>query len=420
MGRYGRSGSHCEQHKLLMLFSRVRLGIDLGTANSLVWLAGQGVVLNEPTVVAVTADDNRVVAVGNEAKEMLGRTPGNIIATQPLREGVIADYRITEALLSYFLDRVAGKNRFIRPEVMICVPTGVTQVERRAVLDATLSAGAKVAYLIEEPLAAAIGAKIPIAQASGHMIVDIGGGSTEVAIISLGGVVVHRSARVAGNKLDEAIAQYVKRTYNLIVGERMAEQIKIKIGDAMAGNRKPEAKSIQGADDAGRPAPKAVHELKTGRNDGKQAKLYTPPKQVMSMADETDSDVPDDDLRTTGISRDGNSMEVRGRDAVTGLPRMIVLTRQEVSKAIAPVLTHMIAAVKSALEETPPELAADIIDKGIVMAGGTSMLMNFDMLMTEQTGVVCHIAEDPLLCVVKGTGVAIENIELYKRSISKK
>ncbi|KKU87656.1 MAG: Cell shape determining protein, MreB/Mrl family [Candidatus Gottesmanbacteria bacterium GW2011_GWA2_47_9] len=200
-----------------------RIGIDLGTANSLVWLAGVGVVLNEPTVVAVTVDDGRVVAVGNEAKEMLGRTPGNIMATRPMRDGVIADYRITEALLSYFIDRVAGRNRFFKPEVMICVPTGVTQVERRAVLDATLSAGARVAYLIEEPLAAAIGAKIPIAQASGHMIVDIGGGSTEAAVISLGGVVSHKSARVAGNKIDEAIALYVKKKYNLIIGERMAE-----------------------------------------------------------------------------------------------------------------------------------------------------------------------------------------------------
>ena len=209
-----------------------RLGIDLGTANSLVWLAGEGVVLNEPTVVAVTVDDNRVVAVGNEAKEMLGRTPGNIVATRPMRDGVIADYRITEALLSYFIDRVAGRNRFFKPEVMICVPSGVTQVERRAVLDATLSAGAKVAYLIEEPLAAAIGAKIPIAQASGHMIVDIGGGSTEAAVVSLGGVVVHKSARVAGNKLDESIALYIKRKYNLIIGERMSEMIKITIGDA--------------------------------------------------------------------------------------------------------------------------------------------------------------------------------------------
>ncbi len=332
-----------------------RIGIDLGTANSLVWLAGVGVVLNEPTVVAVTVDDNRVVAVGNEAKEMLGRTPGNITATRPMRDGVIADYRITEAMLSYFIDRVVGRNRIFKPEVMICVPSGVTQVERRAVLDATLSAGARVAYLIEEPLAAAIGAKIPIAQASGHMIVDIGGGSTEAAVISLGGVVVHKSARVAGNKIDEAIANYVKKKYNLIIGERMSEMIKVTIGDAM----------------------------------------------------------PDSSAAV-------QTMEVRGRDAVTGLPRMITLTRTEVTEAITPTLHQIINAIKGVLEETPPELAADIIDKGIVMAGGTSMLTNLDRLMTQLTGVPCHVAEDALLCVVRGTGVALENIELYKRSVSRR
>ncbi len=349
-----------------------RIGIDLGTANSLVWLAGEGVVMNEPTVVAVTVEDNRVVAVGNEAKEMLGRTPGNIMATRPMRDGVIADYRITEALLSYFIDRVAGRNRFFKPEVMICVPSGVTQVERRAVLDATLSAGARVAYLIEEPLAAAIGAKIPIAQASGHMIVDIGGGSTEAAVVSLGGVVVHKSARVAGNKLDEAIAQAIKRKHNLIIGERMAETIKMTIGDAISGDEK------------------------RVTSDGKQST----------------------NLESRSSTLD--SMEVRGRDTVTGLPRMIELTRAEVTEAITPVLHQIIGAVKAVLEDTPPELAADIIDKGIVMAGGTSQLTNLDRFMTKLTGVVCHVAEEPLLCVVRGTGVAIENIELYKRSINRK
>lgn len=340
-----------------------RIGIDLGTANSLVWLAGEGVVMNEPTVVAVTVDDNRVVAVGNEAKEMLGRTPGNIVATRPMRDGVIADYRITEALLSYLLDRAAGRNRLFKPEVMICVPSGVTQVERRAVLDATLSAGAKVAYLIEEPLAAAIGAKIPIAQASGHMIVDIGGGSTECAVVSLGGVVVHKSARVAGNKLDEAIAVYIKKKYNLIIGERMAEQIKITLGDAL---------------------------------------------------------VEKHDSRVKPENDTAKSMEIRGRDAVSGLPRMLELSRWEVAESISGILQHIIGAVKAVLEDTPPELAADIIDKGIVMAGGTSQLTNLDKLMTQMTGVVCHVAEDPLLCVVRGTGVAIENIELYRRSINRK
>jgi len=283
---------------------------------------------------------------------MLGRTPGNIVATRPMRDGVIADYKITQAMLAYFIDRTVGRNRFFKPEVMICVPTGCTQVERRAVMDATLSAGAKVVYLIEEPLASAIGAKIPIAQASGHMIVDIGGGSTEAAVISLGGVVVHKSARVAGNKLDEAIAQFVKKTYNLIIGERMAETIKITIG--------------------------------------------------------------------TAVEDEPRSIEVRGRDVVSGLPRMITLTSREVVTAIMPVLNLIIGCVKSALEDTPPELAADIIDKGIIMAGGTSLLRNMDKLMTQVTGVVCHVADDPLLCVVRGTGVALENIELYKRSVSKK
>jgi rod shape-determining protein MreB len=350
-----------------------RLGIDLGTANSVVWLAGTGVVLNEPTVVAVTTDDGRVVAVGNEAKEMLGRTPGNIMASRPMRDGVIADYRITEAMLSHFIDRAVGRNRIFKPEVMICVPTGASQVERRAVIDATLAAGAKVAYLIEEPLAAAIGAKIPIAQASGHMIVDMGGGSTEAAVISLGGVVVHKSARVAGNKLDEAIANYVKKNFNLIIGERMAEAIKITIGDAVEHNPKPSELS----DKRGKPA-------------------------------------------AAGSEPSVHTMEVRGRDAITGLPRIIQLTRAEVTAAIAPVLHLVINAIKSVLEETPPELAADIIDKGIVMAGGTSLLRNFDKLVTQMTGVPAHIADEPLLCVVRGTGVAIENIELYKRSISKK
>ncbi len=358
-----------------IMFSK-RIGIDLGTANSLVWLAGVGVVLNEPTVVAVTVEDNRVVAVGNEAKEMLGRTPVNIMATRPMRDGVIADYLITEAMLSYFIDRVVGRNRLFKPEVMICVPSGVTQVERRAVLDATLSAGAKVAYLIEEPLAAAIGAKIPIAQASGHMIVDIGGGSTEAAVISLGGVVVHKSARVAGNKIDEAIALYVKKKYNLIIGERMSETIKMTIGDAVPDVRGQKSDIRQ--------------------NEEKQ---------------ESDIRNPISDVRT---------MEVRGRDTVMGLPRMIELSQEEITEAILPILQQIISAVKSVLEETPPELAADIIDKGIVMSGGTSLLKNFDKLMTQMTGVVCHVAEDALFCVVRGTGVAMENIELYKRSISRR
>ena len=337
-------------------FSGKRIGIDLGTANTLVYLVGQGIVLNEPTVVAVTAEENRVVAVGREAREMLGRTPGNIVALRPLRDGVIADYTITEAMLSYFIDKAAGKSRFFKPEVMVCIPSGVTQVERRAVLDATMAAGAKIAYLIEEPLAAAIGAKIPIAQAAGHMIIDTGGGANECAVISLGGVVVHNSVRVAGNKVDEAIANYTRKKFNLLVGERTAEEIKITIGNAFIEEE----------------------------------------------------------------ARELAKMEIRGRDTITGLPRTIELTEAQINEAIHPVLLHIVGAVKSVLEQTPPELAADIIDKGVVMSGGTSLIKNFDKLMTKLTGVPCHVAEDALLCVAKGTGVALENIELYKRSISKK
>lgn len=336
-----------------------RIGIDLGTANTLVYLAGEGIILNEPSVVAVTAEEDRVVAVGHEAKEMLGRTPGNIVALRPLRDGVIANYTITEAMLSYFIDKACGKSRFFKPEVMVCIPSGVTQVERRAVLDATMSAGAKVAYLIEEPLAAAIGAKVPIAQAAGHMVVDIGGGSTDAAVISLGGVVVHHSVRVAGNKIDEAISNYTKKKFNLLIGERTAEEIKIGIGNALLTD---------------------------------EVKKENEPKKV----------------------------EIRGRDSISGLPRTIEITQAQVNEAIRPVLLEIIAAVKGALEQTPPELASDIIDKGIVMTGGTSLLANFDKLMTQVTGVPCHVAEDALLCVVRGTGVALENIELYKRSISKK
>lgn len=332
-----------------------RIGIDLGTANSLVYLAGTGIVLNEPTVVAVGTDDNKVLAVGNEAKEMLGRTPGNIVTSRPLRDGVIADYVITEAMLRYFIDKICGNSRLFKPEVMICVPAGVTSVERRAVLDATLSAGAKTAFLIDEPLAAAIGAQIPIANPSGNMIVDIGGGTTEAAVICLGGVVVHNSARVGGNKIDEAIQTAVRKKYSLIIGENQAEEIKIRIGSAIL--------------------------VKNSEN---------------------------------------KSLQVRGRDSITGLPKTFTLTSLEVTEMIEPVVQKIVAAVKAVLEQTPPELASDIIDKGIVMSGGTSMLLNLDKLMTEATGVPCHIAENPLLCVAFGTGMALENLDLYKRSVSKK
>ena len=334
-----------------------RIGIDLGTANSLVYVAGEGVVLNEPTVVAVSVDDSRVVAVGNEAKEMLGRTRGNIMASRPLKEGVIADYEVTEVMLRYFIDKAIGRNRFFKPEVMVCVPGGSTQVERRAVVDATMEAGAKAAYLIEEPLAAAIGAKIPIATPSGNMIVDMGGGSTEAAIISLGGIVVHNSVRVSGTKLDEVITTFLRKKHNLIIGERTSEEIKITIGNAL-----PDAKS----------------------------------------------------------ERNPRSMEVRGRDSISGLPRTVTVTELEMTEAMNPILNQMLGAIKGVLENVPPELASDIIDKGIVLSGGTALLHNFAQLVTHSTGVVAHVAQDPLLCVVRGTGVAIENIELYKRSLMRR
>lgn len=330
-----------------------RIAIDLGTANILVWVAGEGIVANEPTVVAVSEEDNRVIAVGNEAKRMLGRTPGNLLALRPMRDGVVADYQVTEAMLRYFISKVAPRISLFKPEVMICVPAGCTQVERRAVLDATLSAGARVAYLIDEPLAASIGAKIPIAAPSGHMIVDIGGGTTEAAVICLGGVVVHKSARVAGNKLDGAISDFMKRKYNLIIGDQTAESIKIKVGSAT----------------------RLVQE---------------------------------------------EAMEVSGRDQVLGLPRTIVLSSHEVTDSIRPVLSQMLGAVKGVLEDTPPELASDIIERGITMSGGTSLLRNFDRFMTEETGVPAHLAEDPLLCVVRGTGIALENLDIYKRSVTKR
>jgi rod shape-determining protein MreB and related proteins len=329
-----------------------RIGIDLGTANSLVYLEGKGIVLNEPTVVAITVDDGKVVAVGNQAKDMLGRTPDSIKASRPMREGVIADYAITEAMLRYFIDQVCGRYRLFKPEVMICVPAGVTQVERRAVLEATLSAGAKTAYLIDEPLAAAIGAKIPISTPSGNMIVDIGGGSTEAAVISLGGVVAHRSERTGGNRLDEAIISYLKRKFNLHISDRMAEEIKIKIGSA---------------------AP----------------------------------------------LKDRKKMEVRGSDSVTGLPKTVELNSDEVTEALRIPLLNIIGAVKSVLERTPPDLASDIIDKGIVMSGGTSQLRNLSRLMTQETGVPSHVAEDAMLCVALGTGLALENLDVYRRSIAK-
>ncbi len=330
-----------------------RLGIDLGTANSLVWVVGKGLVLDEPTVVAVSLRDKKVLAVGHEAREMLGRTPGNIIATRPMRDGVIADYAVTEAMLKYFIRRVMGKNFLIKPEVMICVAAGCTQVERRAVLDATIAAGARSAYLIDEPLAAAIGAHVPIAEASGNMVLDIGGGAAEAAVISLGGVVVVKSIRVGGSKIDEAIIDWCRRKYNLSIGEKTAEQVKIMIGSAMD-----------------------ILERK--------------------------------------------ALRVKGRDMVTGMPREIELGSNDVTAAIARPVQQIVRMVKDVLEEVPPELAADIIDKGILMSGGTSQLLNLDRLLTQETGVPCHVGEEPMLNVVKGAGVALQHLDLYRRALGKR
>lgn len=331
-----------------------KIGIDLGTANTLVFVPGKGVVVNEPSVVAVSQDENRVLAVGNEAREMIGRTPETIVAYRPLRDGVIADYRVTEAMLSYFIDKVSGRIRLFRPEVMVSVPAGVTSTERRAVIEATVQAGAKAAYVVKEPVLAAIGAGIPINEPSGNMVVDIGGGTSDIAVISLGGIVASTSVKVAGNKFDQAISEYIKRNYNLAIGDRTAEDIKIKIGSA----------------------------------------------------------VPVDDDRLT--------MNIKGRDLMTGLPKTVAIHSVEVTEAIADELDEVIRAIKSVLHDTPPELAADIMDKGIVMTGGGALLRNIDELVFQRTGVPAHIAEDPLLCVAKGTGIALEHLDVYKRSIMSK
>jgi rod shape-determining protein MreB len=331
------------------LFQR-RVGIDLGTTNTLVHLPGRGIVLNEPSVVAISTHDRKVLAVGDQAKEMLGRTPDTIVATRPLKDGVIADYRTTEAMLRYFINKALGGFRFTRPEVMIAVPGGITSTERRAVIDATMAAGARAAYIIKETIAAAIGSNIPIGSASGHMIVDIGGGTGEVAVIALGGIVASTSVRIGGTRLDAAIAEYIRRKYNLAIGERTAELLKITIGSAL----------------------------------------------------------PLDEKLT---------MEVRGRDTVTGLPRTLTVHSDDVTEAIQDELAGIIQAIKSVLQETPPELSADVIDKGMVMSGGTSLLRNIDRLVAQATGVQAYVADEALLSVVRGTGIALDNLESYKRSL---
>ena len=361
-----------------------KIGIDLGTANSIVFVQNKGIALEEPTVVAVTVEDNKVVAVGNEAKEMLGRTPDTIIASRPMRDGVIADYVVTEAMLRYFIQKTAGKNLFFKPEVMICVPAGCTQVEKRAVEDATYSAGAKEVFVIYEPFAAALGAGVSVGEASGNMIVDMGGGSSEAAVISLGGVVVSKSIRISGNALDDAIATYIRKKHSLIIGDQTAEYVKLKIGRAMASADKKSVDRVQEGSGFKAKALKTDPMIKTLRK-----KLAKP-------------------------------LSVKGRDSIQGLPKTIKITAEEVEEAIKPKLMKIVGMVKSVLEEVPPELASDIIDKGIVMSGGTSLLRNFDKLLTKETGVPCHVAEEPLLCVAKGTGIALDNLDLYKRAISKR
>lgn len=333
-----------------MSFFVTKIGIDLGTANTLVFIPGKGIVLNEPSVVAVDQQTNRVVAVGAEAKQMIGRTPDNIVAFRPMKDGVIADYRITEAMIRYYMTKALGKWNILKPDVMVSVPAGVSSTERRAVIEATIKAGAKNVYVVKEPILAAIGAGIPIYEAHGHMVVDIGGGTTDVAVISLGGIVASTSVKCAGNRIDHAIADHIKKTFNLAIGDRTAEEIKVRIGSAIP---------------------------------------------------------MDDELLLT----------IKGRDYVTGLPRTAQVTTNEIVKAIDRELKEVIRAIKDVLQETPPELAADIIDQGIIMTGGSSQLRNFPELVERKTGVKAVLAEEALYCVVKGTGIALEHLDTYKKSI---
>ncbi len=333
----------------MSLFSK-KLGIDLGTTSVLVFVPGRGIVLNEPSVVAISEEDNRILAIGIDAKEMIGKTPESIVAYRPMKDGVIADYRVTEAMLRYYIGKALGKWSIFKPEVLISVPAGVTSTERRAVVEAAMKAGAKNAYVVKEPILAAIGAGIPIHEPIGHMIVDIGGGTTDVAVISLGGIVSSTSVKCAGNRIDAAIADYIKKTFNLAVGDKTAEEIKIKIGSA----------------------------------------------------------IPlDEEL----------SMNIKGRDYVLGLPRSVEIKTNEITKAIGKELREMIKAIKDVLQETPPELSSDIIDRGIIMTGGSSQLRNLPELVFRRTGVKAVLAKDALYCVARGTGIALEHLDTYKKSI---
>jgi rod shape-determining protein MreB len=332
-----------------MFFTR-KIGIDLGTANTLVFVGGKGIILNEPSVVAVSMPENKILAVGDEAKEMIGKTPDSIVTYRPLKDGVIADYKATEAMLRYFISKALGKWNLFKPEVMISAPAGVNSTEKRAVVEAAVKAGARSAYVVKEPTLAAIGAGVPIQEASGHMIVDIGGGTTDIAVISLGGIVCSTSVKVAGNRLDEALINYIKNTFNLAVGEKMAEQIKISVGSAVSA---------------------------------------------------------DEELKCT----------IKGRDYLTGLPKSAEISTNEVVKGIEGELKEMMRAIKHVLQETPPELSSDIIDLGIIMTGGGSLLRNISELVFRSTGVNANVADEALLCVAKGTGIALEHLDVYKRSI---
>jgi rod shape-determining protein MreB len=325
------------------------MAIDLGTANTLVYVKGEGIVLNEPSIVAIHQADNTVLAVGKEAKAMLGRTPGNIVAIRPLKDGVIADFDVTEKMLGYFIRRVHRRRALVRPRIVIGVPSGITQVEKRAVRDSAMQAGAREVYLIEEPMAAAIGAGMPITEPGGNMVVDIGGGTTEVAVISLSGIVYSRSVRIAGDEMDEAIVQYIRKNYNLLVGERRAEEIKIRLGSAypMGGERR--------------------------------------------------------------------TMEVKGRDLIDGIPKTIVIGDDEIREALREPIMTIVDAVRTALERTPPELAADIVDKGIVLTGGGALLKGLDLLLRQETNLPITVAEDPLSCVALGTGKVLDELDLLKK-----
>jgi rod shape-determining protein MreB len=333
-----------------MSFISPKLGIDLGTANTLVFMPGKGVVLNEPSVVAISEIDKRILAVGAEAKEMIGRTPGEIIAYRPMKDGVIADYRVTQAMLRYFIGKAMGKFQLFKPDVMVSVPTGVTSTERRAVVEAAIRAGARNAYVVKESVLAAIGAGIPIHEARGHMVIDIGGGTSDVAVISLGGIVASTSVKCAGDRLDHTIADYIKKTYNLGIGDKTAEDIKIQIGSAV------------------------------------------PLEEELVMT-------------------------IRGRDFISGLPRSFEIKSNDIVKAIGKDLREIIKAIRDVLQETPPELAADIIDSGIIMTGGTSQLRNFPELVLRRTGVKAIVADNALYCVAHGTGIALNHLDTYKKAV---